>query len=113
MLADIANEAEEKFQNFMYEQGDKRDLVEQLADSDFQSNFTKFFESAYGGPLHQIQGKIDQFSQYLEQNVHNDMSDEVIKSMIDSYPYPVKPELLFGLGQEGIQQGKECGESSS
>ena len=76
MLAEIASEAGERFQNFMYEKGDKRDFVEQLTGSDFQSNFHKFFESNYRQPVNQIEGEIDKFSQYLEQNVPNNMSYE-------------------------------------
>ena len=95
MLGEIANETEEKFENFMYEMGDKRDFTEQLINSNFQSNYHQFFESNYRQSVIQIEGEIDKFSQYLEQNVPTSMTYENIHSVIDSYP--VKPEL-FSLG---------------
>lgn len=95
MLGEMANETEEKFQNYMYEKGDKRDFIQLLAGPDFQSNFDGFFERNYRPAIVQIEREIDKFSQYLEENMHTEMNYEIAQSVIDSYP--VNPEL-FSLG---------------
>ena len=95
LLGQIASEAEDRFQNFMYKRDDAGEFEESLNSPDFESKFDGFFEVSYRPLVNGVENEIDRLSQHINQNLKSDTNYEDANKLVESFQ--VEPEQLFGL----------------
>jgi hypothetical protein len=97
LIGQIASEAEDKFQNFMSENGSTGAMEDFLQDANHESNFDQFFETNYMPLVKGTENQIDRMSQYIVNNFSPETNYEDAKTIIESFQ--VEPEQLFGIGK--------------
>jgi hypothetical protein len=91
MMQETLQESEANFENYANQHGLPGELESMVAQPNFDNIVNGYFEASIGHLVPAIQGELDNFSNYIQNNVPAEAEYETFKCVVDSYQ-PVHSE---------------------